>query len=85
MKRKIALLFVMILLSVLFTSCQEVKTATPCAKCGADATTTLTGPLEYLLEEGVPRSECQLITQGIYSAPLCDSCIVSPIADTGFY
>ena len=63
---------------ILFSSCKSNITTAYCAKCGKEASTTLSGSLEYLLEEDIPRNKCKLITQGIYSAHLCKSCFDTP-------
>lgn len=46
-----------------------------CAKCGGEATTTLSGPAKIIESHGISLSKCEQITSGVYTAHVCNSCI----------
>lgn len=61
--------------------CTQEKEADRCAKCGAVATTTLSGPAETFKDAGIPLSKCRKITSNVYSAPVCNNCPGWPKAE----
>ena len=51
-----------------------------CAKCGREATSTLSGPAKIMESNGIPLSACEQVVSGVYSAYVCGSC-TGPVAD----
>jgi len=83
MRYKLLLSFLLILSSLLLFGCTETTKLEPlvnyCAKCGDVATTSLSGPTDILLKNGIPLSKCKPITSNVYAAYLCDACL-GPVA-----
>ena len=84
MKTKIcACILCVTLMTLAFASygCTQEKAAPRCAKCGAAATTTLSGPAETFEDAGIPLSKCTQVVPNVYSAPVCDNCPDWPKAE----
>ena len=82
MMRKILNLFlVLVCIAALAAGCgeQPQKEVHYCAKCGREATSTISGPLSLLQKDGIPASACRRITGDVYSAYICGSC-TGPVA-----
>ena len=77
MKNKILFLIVFLSCFLLFFSgCDSVaKSETLCVKCGKTATSTFTGTSYVMQQNGISLSDCKQITDDVYSAYVCDSCI----------
>jgi len=68
-----------VVVSVL-NGCKKEEPKPVCAVCGGEATQTLSGPLEFLVEEGISEEKCREVVSGVYSAYICNSCLDSPVA-----
>lgn len=87
MKYKKIILSIFICLVMLFVGCtQENQKETLCVKCGAVATTTLSGPADIMAKYGISTNKCTQITTSVYSAPVCDTCVTNmgPVVENPF-
>lgn len=85
MKTKFFLSFALIaVLAALLIGCTEQVTETTpaneCAKCGGEATQTVSGTDKDMENLGIPVNNRKRITSNIYRAYLCDSC-VGPVVE----
>lgn len=76
MKYKILILSLLVCFcTTCFTACQKQEEQHFCAKCGAIATTTLSGPADIIEKNGISITQCTQITSDIYTAYVCQSCV----------
>ena len=82
-RKTVCTLLALICISALAAGCgaqQKEAEIHYCAKCGREATTTLSGPAEIMESSGIPLSACKQGVSGVYSAYVCGSC-TGPVAD----
>jgi hypothetical protein len=72
-RRLICLISFVCFLAILCSGCSEETSR--CVKCGGVATTILSGSKEIIKQNGISIVDCEEITESVYSAAMCESCI----------